>query len=209
MGFMTKALSGVTTEDIESASATAFSGLDEGDYVCKITDAKLGTKNGGQNDGAPQIEVSVKPIENWDGQSVDGPTLRAWITLVSTWEKSGKSNFQLFQFLSAIDGWDYENDEMSFDFDDEDDLFDQLVGKDVNVRVGYRVTESTAQHPNPRVFNNVDRWLSPTATLRGGTKTFQQAVEELPAPDAPAGGGVKAKTKRTKAGGVSRVKFEL
>lgn len=178
MGMLKKTLKGVTTKDVESASKGGAFGVDEGGYVCLIKDASLTEIKNGSNAGTPQIQLEVQPTVNWLDEEVDGPTIRSWVALTPEWA-SGSKNFTLLQFLRAIDGWDDDAEEPTFDFADEGELFDLLVGVELKARIGYHTSTPTPDYPQARVFNEVSRWLAPDAELKGGRKTFEEARAEV------------------------------
>lgn len=198
MGFLSNALKNVTAEDVNKATSNRFVGLNAGGYLAKITDAKLTEITGGANKGTPQIEVTVRPFENWDGDAVAGSDIKSFVALSGQWA-SGKQNFTLLQFLKSIDEWDEEEEEFTFDFEDEDDLFDQLVDREVSIYVDYRRVQPTERYPDPRIFNEISRWLAPGADLYAGRQTFQEAqdawAEEAGGPDPDAVAKPKAKAK--------------
>lgn len=173
MGFIKKAMKGVSKDDIKSAeSGGGYRGLDAGGYVAEVIDVKMGEYGPNSNNaGRHRLELELKVKENWDGEKVDPEQkLFASIGLFSHW-KSGKLNFTFFQFLKSLeDGWDYEEDEPLFDIDDEDDARESLLGLRLNVQVGYRVTEPSEKYPTPNVFNEVSRFLQPDADLGPDTR---------------------------------------
>lgn len=175
MGFIKKAMKGVSKDDIQQAdSGGGFRGLDAGDYEAEIVDVKIGeygpnTKNAGRE----RLELELKIKRNWDGDKVNPEVkLRTMVGLFSHWNNAQKSlNFTLFQFLKSLeDGWDYDEDEALIDLDDEQDAQETLMGLRLNVRLGYRITEPTADYPTPNVFNEITRFLRPDADLGPDTR---------------------------------------
>ena len=167
MGFIKKAMKGVSKADIKKAdSSGGFRGLDAGDYVLEIIDVSIGKyREGTKNAGRDRLELEFKVKKNWDGEKVDPEVkLRTMVGLFSHWA-SGSLNFTFFQFLKSLeDGWDFDEDEALLEIEDEDDARSTLMGLKVNASIGYRVSEPNGDYP-ANVFNELDRFLLPDADL--------------------------------------------
>lgn len=193
MGFIKKAvkkMSGNEVQDSGIREGSRMVNLDAGDYLAVISDVSITEIARGKNAGKEQLKLTVKVLENWDGEAVPPEaSITSWVGLFSHWA-SGHHNFTLVQFLKSLPGgWDYDEDEPLFDIEDEEDAQDSLMGVEIKIRVGYRVSEATARFP-ANVFNEIDAFLPEKAELkpdeRTGTYEEFKARQDL----APAGGGV-------------------
>lgn len=209
MGILSKATKGLTNDKIQDAIKPRANGIDEGVYVAEISDVKLTESKSQANKGTPQLQVEVIPRENWDGEAIENaPSIKAWIMLSEKFA-SGKDNFTLSAFLASTGMWDADSGELVEDPSDEDEFQDVLMGREVLVYIGYRVTEPNEQYPTPSVFNEVTRWLPPDADLYGGKMSFEDKLAEVRGgynPDAVVsepgkvgGTGLKSRSSRLKA----------
>lgn len=200
MGFIKKAVKKMSAEEVKNSDpfeGSRMVNLDAGDYLARISDVEIVEIRNGANAGKEQLKLTLKVLDNWDGESAPPEaSLTTWVGLFSHWA-SGKNNFTLIQFLKALPGgWDYEEDEPLFDIDDEDDAQDSLMDLEVKVRVGYRVSKATERYP-ANVFNNVDSFLPERAELkpnpRIGTYEDFKSRQDLE----PASGGGTRKSRDT------------
>lgn len=168
MGFIKKAMKGVSAEDRKSAGGGGgFVGLDAGDYEARIIDVQLKKfSETSKNPGKPYLALELGIMRNWDGEEVNPEQkVRAMVGLISHWS-SGSLNYTLFHFLKALKGgWDFDEDEPLLEIEDEQDAQDTLLGEELNVSIKYDVRKPSEQYPNPAVFLEVDRFLLQDADL--------------------------------------------
>lgn len=167
MGFIKKAMKGLSAEERKNTGGGGFVGLDAGDYEARIIDVQLKKfSETSKNPGKPYLALELGIMRNWDGEEVKPEQkVRAMVGLISHWS-SGAQNYTLLHFLKSIDGgWDFDEDEPGLDIDDEQDAQDTLLGEELNVAIKYNVRKPNDKYPNPAVFLEVDRFLPQDADL--------------------------------------------
>lgn len=162
---MAKKISGWDAEAAEK-STQPFGPLPPGDYIVEIVDATDEKKKDGANKGKIERTHEIKVVESFNGENIGRSVKFVNVQLTPTFA-SGKTNFQFYQLHKALGAEPGE-------FPD----YDEVIGAEVGVHLGYRNRRSAKGYVNNQVRSFFEV---------GSQELKERYEDEPPANDAPAG----------------------